>query len=585
MRRAHIGWVGAGLVVLVGPFALGACGSKGTGGGLTTSASSGSGDAGASSASGTGGATTASASSAAGTGGATTGPSSSSASGAGGATGSAASSSSSSGNPAAGDSVLMHHKNLNRDGLYVQPTLTKAAVATLHKDPGFVTSGIQGAVYAQPLFVDGGVGGQDLVIVATEQNEVHALDAATGATVWVTSLGAPVPLVTLQTCGNIDPFGVTGTPVIDLASRTLFLDAEVIPSGGPPTHRVFGLSIDTGAVKPGWPVDMPTKAKSGATTFTSNVQGQRGALAVLDGTVYVPFGGRFGDCPTYHGWVVAISTADPTSVQSWATTAHAGGVWTPGGISSDGTSLFVSTGNTQSTTTWGGGDAVIRLAPGAPPTMSAYFAPKNWLALDNGDLDLGTTPIVFDLPGSTPSTLAIAFGKDGNAYLLDRGNLGGVGAALGAGPSCSTTGNCFSLHVATNEVISAPVLYTTATATYVATRGNGGACTSGSGDLLTVQVLPGSPPSLKAAWCAAGGAGSPMVTTSDGHADAIVWTLGAEGDGRLHAFDGDTGATIPFTNSTAMVPGMRRYNTPIAAKGRIFVPVDGPNGGVVAFKP
>jgi hypothetical protein len=72
-----------------------------------------------------------------------------------------------------------------------------------------------------------------------------------------------------------------------------------------------------------------------------------------------------------------------------------------------------------------------------------------------------------------------------------------------------------------------------------------------------------------------------MVTTTDGHSEAIVWGLGAEGDQMLHGFDGDTGASI-FNGGNVAIPGMRRFNTPIAAKGRIFVASD---NAVVAFKP
>jgi outer membrane protein assembly factor BamB len=469
----------------------------------------------------------------------------------------------------AGDSVLMHHKNPSRDGVYVQPALTKAAVATLHKDTSFAPTGIQGQVYAQPLFVDGGAGGKDMVIVATGANNVYALDAATGATLWTKNVGASVPLANLP-CGNVDPFGINGTPVIDFATRTLYLDAEVL-SGGSNTHDVFALSIDDGSIKAGWPVDMAAKAKSGSTTFQPNPQSQRGALALFGGTLYIPFGGRYGDCGNYHGWVVAISTTDPTNVQAWATSAQGGGSWAPNGVSTDRTNLFMTTGNTiNAGGNWGGGEAVIRLTPGASLAMNAYFAPKNWQALDNGDADLGTGPVIFDLAGSTPSALTFVFGKDGNGYLLDRNNLGGVSDPLGVAK------------VSGGAIISAPVVYSTATATYVATRGNGSACTTGSGDLLTVKIMPGSPPTIAKSWCAAGGAGSPMVTTSDGHADAIVWTLGAEADGHLHAFDGDTGTAIAFTDAKVNIPGMRKFNTPIAAKGRIFVPVD---GGIVAFKP
>lgn len=479
-----------------------------------------------------------------------------------------------------GDSVLMHHKNLNRDGLYVQPKLTKAAVAGLKQDTAFhpVLGDANDHIYAQPLFVDGGVNGPDLVIVATEANNVYAFDASTGAQAWKATLGAPVPLATLATCGNIDPYGVTGTPVIDFASRRLFVAAQILATGNVVTSQVFALSIDTGLIVKGWPVNVTDMVPS----FQTKTQGQRGALAILNGVLYVPYGGLYGDCPTYHGRLLAISISKPSNFQSWATDAAAGGIWAPSGIASDGTSLYVTTGNTQSTSTWAGGDAMFRFTPGASFTTPSYWAPPNWHDLDNGDLDIGATgPVVFDLPGSTPSALALAFGKDGNAYLLNRNNLGGISDALGAlGTGAYAHA---SLHVVTNEVITAAAVYTTGVATYVAFRGAGALCSGGTpGTLATLKVVPGSPPTLHGSWCAMSGSGSPMVTTSDGHSDAIVWQTGADASNHLNAFDGDTGAAIPFTGSSLSIPNMRRFNTPIAAKGRIFVAAD---NAVIAFKP
>ena len=113
-------------------------------------------------------------------------------------------------------------------------------------------------------------------------------------------------------CGNIDPYGVTGTPVIDPASRTLFLDALTTPDGGTTEkHLIFALSIDTGAVLPGWPVDVAATVKSGTTRSPAAHQGERGALAVVNGTLYVPYGGLYGDCTPYYGWVVAVPPATP----------------------------------------------------------------------------------------------------------------------------------------------------------------------------------------------------------------------------------------------------------------------------------
>ena len=107
-------------------------------------------------------------------------------------------------------------------------------------------------------------------------------------------------------CGNIDPFGITGTPVIDFASRTLYVDAMVTPddAGATKKHLIYALSIDDGVVRSGWPIDVAAKAKSGSTAFVAQYQGQRAALALVGGTLYVPFGGLYGDCGQYRGEVV-----------------------------------------------------------------------------------------------------------------------------------------------------------------------------------------------------------------------------------------------------------------------------------------
>jgi outer membrane protein assembly factor BamB len=463
-----------------------------------------------------------------------------------------------------GTSVLQHHRNATRDGVYVDPAFTHQAAAAMHRDPTF-TAITQGAAYAQPLYVDGGAAGGDRVVIATEENWVYALDAATGAAVWATPLAPPVPLRNLP-CGDIDPLGVTGTPVIDAASRTLFLDAMTTPDGGTTKrHLLYALSVDDGSLRAGFPLDVAAALARLGLTFEADVQGQRGALAVVGGTLYVPYGGLTGDCGAYHGWVLAVPLTNPTALTAWRTAAPAGGVWAPGGVASDGTALYVATGNTAGATTWGGGEAVIRLAPGAvfSGQPADYFAPPDWWTLDQSDQDVGSSGVVlFDVPGASPAQLAVALGKNGKAYLLDRGNLGGIGNGVATVP------------VASSEIITAPAVYTTGTGTYVVFKGPGAACPGAPGDLTAIAIGAAAPPTITTAWCASQqGTGSPMVTTLDGHSGAIVWGVGAEGDERLHGFDGDTGAVL-FAGGAAgddMPAGVSRFATPIAAKGRIFV--------------
>src|SRR5215469_12198834 len=121
------------------------------------------------------------------------------------------------------DDVLQHHRNGSRDGSYVEPSITQTSATSTHRDPAF-NAPIPGPTYAQPLYVNNGPGGRPALIVATEQNAVLALDAADGSQIWLNSLGSPVPRSQLP-CGNIDPLGTTGTPVIDPDGRVIYVAA------------------------------------------------------------------------------------------------------------------------------------------------------------------------------------------------------------------------------------------------------------------------------------------------------------------------------------------------------------------------
>ncbi|MFO0745127.1 MAG: hypothetical protein U1F43_05530 [Myxococcota bacterium] len=471
--------------------------------------------------------------------------------------------------PDAGQSVLQHHRSATRDGLYVVPGLDRAAAAGVHRDEGFSAS-IDGPTYAHPLYWDAGAGGQDLVIVATEQASVYALDASTGAVVWQRSLGTPMPLAQLP-CGNIDPLGVTGTPVIDPATRTLYVDA-MLKVDGAAHHRIFALSLADGATVAGWPVDA-SSVSSGGVDFDAPVQNQRGALALFAGSLYVPYGGHYGDCGDYHGWVIGVPLADPAHPQAWATRAPGAGAWAPGGVSSDGASIFVSTGNGFGSSSWSDQEAIIRLAPG--PSFSQdehdFWSPSDWKQLDNGDVDLGGSgPVLVTVAGATPSALAVALGKDGKVYLVDRGDMGGVGDAVA------------SKLVASGPIITSAAAYPTAGGADVVFRASGRGCPDGqSGDLVAVAITAGAPPSVSVAWCASqDGTSSPIVTTTDGQAQSIVWTLGSEDSNQLRGFDGDTGAVVFAGGAAGALGAVNRFQSAIVAKGRFYI---AGRSSVVAF--
>ncbi|HMJ56727.1 MAG TPA: hypothetical protein VK540_31880 [Polyangiaceae bacterium] len=484
-----------------------------------------------------------------------------------------------------GDSVVEHHRRATRDGVYVQPGLTKAAAATLQRDMAFDGT-VDGQVYAQPLYVENGPGGAAAFLVVTEKNNVHALDATTGAPLWTKNVGpaADIPGLNPANCGNVRPLGITGTPYLDLGRRTIYVGA-VIGTGnaGARTierHQIHALSLDDGSERAGWPVD-PSGLQSGSVTFNvAPYQNQRGALTAVGGTLYVPYGGHAGDCGNYHGWIVAVLQDDPTQVKAWATPARWGGIWAVGGVVSDGTDIFAATGNTSGATTWGGGEAIVRLRAGAVFSADAkdYFAPNNWRDLDATDLDLGGTgPLLVDVPGATPSKLVVALGKDGIIYLLDRNHLGGVGTAAANGVAQATIVN--------GAIINAASAVTTAAGTFVTLHGHMGRvgtnCPAGqAGDLVTVKITASSPPAIETAWCRPSqGQGSPAVTTTDGRADAIVWTNGAEASNRLHGWDVETGEPVyPPAGGDAgagqAMTGLRRFSTPIAVHDRLVTAGD-----------
>ena len=284
--------------------------------------------------------------------------------------------------------------------------------------------------------------------------------------------------------------------------------------------------------------------------------------------MYVPYGGHFGDCGDYRGWVVSVSLQGPHNTRSWSTRARGGGVWAAGGISSDGTALYVATGNTMGARRWSDGEAVIRL--GLDLTFSAqprdFFAPADWLRLDESDTDLGgANPLLVNFPGATPLELMVALGKDGNVYLLDAHNLGGIGGSL------------LSSRVSSDAIRTSPAYLASANEALVAFQGTGVGCPRGTGgDLVALKITAGSPPTLSTAWCAAAnGRGAPAITTTDGHANAIVWIIGAEHSNRLRGFRADTGAVVFAGGGPAeAMSEVRRFQTPIAAGRHLYVAAD-----------
>jgi len=284
---------------------------------------------------------------------------------------------------------------------------------------------LDGAVYGQPLVAG------DLVIAATENDTVYGLDWRTGQVGWRTHLAAPLPLAD-QPCGDINPLGITSTPV--LYGGLVYVLAQVGRSG----HVLVGLDPASGAIRYRRAVPSP----DGRPAYDQ----QRGALAAANGRIYVIFGGHAGDCGPYAGSVVGMPAAGSTgAIASYLVpTSNHGGVWAPGGpaVGADG-SLFVGVGNGATSGPFDDTDSVTRLSPGLART--GVFAPSTWVADNRADLDLGSMT-----PALAGGGQILMDGKRGVAYLLDAAGLGGVGGQLAQLAVCPAFGGA---------AVAGPVVY------------------------------------------------------------------------------------------------------------------------------
>jgi hypothetical protein len=455
-----------------------------------------------------------------------------------------------------GNSVTTRNNHETRDAFFIQPTLTKAMAMKMAPDTTF-NAAFNGSMWASPLYLENGPMGKGVFFAVTLSDTVYALDETTGAVVWMHSIGT-APGNGFAGCGNTT--GITSTPVIDVASRTIYVAGVVMGTGGV-AHQVHALSVDDGTEKTGWPIDVATLKGNGTMSFHSAAYNQRSALSLVNGIVYVAYGGHVGDCNDYHGWVVAIKASDPTMAAAWATGGQGEAIWAAGGMASNGNGVFAVTGNAN-----GGGathldsEEVVHVTGMAQVdrTTGIYY-PASWRTMDGSDLDFGAvSPVVITVPGATPPTLVAATSKDGHFYLLNPDSLGGM------------AGHLLDLQIAGSgmSIRAAQAAYTSTTGVHVAMNASNVNCPAGMNGGL-VSVLVSSQKSASVAWCAAAGNSSPMATSTDGKNETIVWIY----NNGIKGYDGDTGASVvsPMGNCG----NVRTWTTPIAVKGRVVVGGDG----------
>ena len=387
-----------------------------------------------------------------------------------------------------GDWTVYHH---DRSG-----SGRAGPVTTVHTGRRAWTSPqLDGDLYGEPLVWSG------RVYVATENNTVYALSAATGKVVWQRHVAPAVPASRLP-CGNISPtVGITGTPVIDPARREIFAVADELRNGKP-AHVLVGLDAVTGAPRMSVGVD-PAGDVTAALL-------QRTGLTLSGGRVVFGFGGNFGDCSVYHGRVVSVPegggkpaffTVDSRPGQSQ------GAVWMGGGAPAVDRAghIWVTSGNGSVHSAgqpYDHSDAVLELTPGMQ--LVQFFAPRSWAADNAADLDFSAVPALL------PSGQVVAAGKAQIAWLLDGRRLGGIGGQQ------ASLGRVCASNVDGGNAVSGRVVYLPCLTGIVAIRATS------------------SPPALHRVWATGTGGGPPIL------AAGLVWTIGQ--NGVLYGLDPARGA-------------------------------------------
>jgi outer membrane protein assembly factor BamB len=391
---------------------------------------------------------------------------------------------------------------------------------------------LDGAVYGQPVVANG------LIYAATENDTVYALSAHDGHIVWHRNVGTPLRSVGAATgCGDIDPLGITSTPVIDPGTGTVYVVAEVAVGSGAGAvvhHQLIGLDPSTGAVALSTNADPPIGSVPPAGQSTRWLQ-QRGALAVTGGRVYVTYGGLAGDCGIYHGWVVGVEETAPGPNVSYNATpgGQGGAIWGPSGASiGPAGNIFVSTGNPNNPQNPPVGDSESAVKLG--PRLHRLAAFRDTRATYDADLATNGVTVL-------PNNLVFAVGKTDVGYLLQATDLALVAAIPGVCGGDPDGGNAYD---ASSNTLYVP-------------------CRNG-----TIQPVNLTTHSVKTA--ISGVNGPPILV------NGRLWAVSYPGTS-LFQIDPATGAKLQTLNTGSAVPS---FASPSAADGLVLI---GTTTGVTAF--
>jgi len=410
---------------------------------------------------------------------------------------------------ASGANWTTYHYNNARSGYDPnEPSFT--ALGT-----GWTNSTLVGDIYAEPLVYG------TTVYVVTEDNYLYALQDTTGVVLWSKQLSVPMESSGLP-CGNISPHvGITSTPVIDPSLNRIYMVGMVATAH----YVLWGVDLSTHTLVVNHVVD-PANAD------VTLAQGQRGALALSQGLVYIPYGGRAGDCfspqgHTYHGIVLGARRTDGAVLYRFQTNGR-GAIWASGGESVDSTGhVYVAIGNGTPPDS----ERVFKLNPNLSRQNS--WVPANQAALDSSDQDVGS--IIPQLVGGGD---IFQNGKSGDGYLLSST------AKRLQGPTHVCTGISSNASFGAAAYLS-PYIYVP--------------CSNG------LYALKQTGNTFAAAWQLTGIDASPPIIAGG---NVLVLDNNAN---VLHIVNAITGAPVT-TQATASVT---HFATPATGNGYVFVPAIG----------
>jgi hypothetical protein len=483
--------------------------------------------------------------------------------------------------------VLTYHNDNSRSGLNKNETALTPGNVNKNQFGRLFSVTVDGSVYAQPLYVANvnipGVGTRNAIYVATEHDSVYAIDADMGAVLWSVSFINPSAGITSVpdsdvNCSDIPlEMGITGTPVIDAQSGTLYVVA-LTKESGTWIQRLHALDITTGAEKFGGPIMIQaavpgtgTDNVHGTVSFNALRENQRAALLLSNGVIYIGFGSHC-DSPPYHGWVLAYDAGTLQQKGAYNTTSNAekGGIWQAGGgIAADSNGLFFVTGNGTFDVNLGGsdyGDSYLKLLFAPPFSVEDYFTPYNEASLNNANNEQepasGGVLLLPDQAGSYPHLL-VAAGKQGIIYVLNRDNMG----------QFNSNANLIVQQISgqLGPIFSTPAIWQNSI--YF-----GGVNDYLKAFTLSSGVLSSTPSSH--APSSFGFPGATPSVSANGASNGIVWALqttawATNGPAVLHAYNATSLASELYNSNQILArdkPGAAvKFSVPTIANGKVYV--------------